>query len=325
VLVGGQSKSSANAVFSMGWRREELWFDADVLWFGERTRAPALAGIALPPLPSFPPAGLAASRLRREAWKRHRRARAAALVVLPTVLVPPVLLRGGGVAEARVVAEDPPSLMFRFTDETVEPVPTAPVAPTPEQPRAAARVETAPRIDWRNATSVGVPWGGSLIDGTQLPLEGPSWMTWNPVTNSDPNEPGRLFGNERTIRAIVSVLGAYRAANPRAPRVLVGDISWRDGGRMEAHVSHQNGLDVDIYYPRLDGALREPRSPEAIDRRLAQDLLDRFLAAGAGIVFVGYRTGLRGPQRAVVPYPQHENHMHIRFPPAGETDRELRP
>jgi len=159
VLVGGQSKSSANAVFSMGWRREELWFDADVLWFGERTRAPALAGIALPPLPSFPPAGLAASRLRREAWKRRRRARAAALVVLPTVLVPPALFRGGGVAEARVVAEDPPSLMFRFTDETVEPVPTAPSHPHPssrEQPRASKRLrgstgETRRRLACRGA------------------------------------------------------------------------------------------------------------------------------------------------------------------------------
>jgi murein endopeptidase len=27
---------------------------------------------------------------------------------------------------------------------------------------------------------------------------------------------------------------------------------------MDEHVSHQNGLDVDVYYPRLDGALRAP-------------------------------------------------------------------
>ncbi len=83
---------------------------------------------------------------------------------------------------------------------------------------------------------------------------------------------------------------------------------------MDAHVSHQNGLDVDIYYPRVDGALRAPSSPEAVDRRLAQYLLDRFLDAGATMVFVGYRTGLRGPARVVVPYPRHENHMHVRFP-----------
>jgi hypothetical protein len=50
-----------------------------------------------------------------------------------------------------------------------------------------------------------------------------------------------------------------------------------------------------------------------VDRRLAQDLLDRFLAAGAKVVFVGYSTDLRGPRDVVVPYPNHENHMHVRF------------
>jgi murein endopeptidase len=83
---------------------------------------------------------------------------------------------------------------------------------------------------------------------------------------------------------------------------------------MNEHVSHQNGLDVDVYYPRRDRRLRAPASSGQVDRRLAQDLLDRFLAAGAQIVFVGYSSGLRGPGGVVVPYPNHENHMHVRFP-----------
>jgi hypothetical protein len=33
------------------------------------------------------------------------------------------------------------------------------------------------------------------------------------------------------------------------------------------------------------------------------------------MVFVGYSTGLHGPARVVIPYPNHENHMHVRFPP----------
>ncbi len=64
---------------------------------------------------------------------------------------------------------------------------------------------------------------------------------------------------------------------------------------MNEHVSHQNGLDVDVYYPRRDRRLSAPRTSSQVDRRLAQDLLDRFLAAGAQFVFVGYSTGLRGP------------------------------
>jgi len=99
--------------------------------------------------------------------------------------------------------------------------------------------------------------------------------------------------------------------------VVVGDISFRDGGRMDEHLSHQNGLDVDVYYPRLDRHTSAPTVTRLIDRRLAQDLLNRFVGAGATMVFVGYSTGLRGPSGVVVPYPNHENHMHVRFPVPG--------
>ena len=132
-----------------------------------------------------------------------------------------------------------------------------------------------------------------------------------------PNEPVRLYGNEHTIRTVVGVLAAYRKADPDAPRVVVGDISFRGGGPMDEHVSHQNGLDVDVYYPRRDRALRAPVASSQVDRVRAQDLLDRFVAAGAQMVFVGFSTGLHGPGGVVIPYPNHENHMHVRFPPPG--------
>ena len=83
---------------------------------------------------------------------------------------------------------------------------------------------------------------------------------------------------------------------------------------MDEHVSHENGLDVDVYYPRRDETLQAPVTVAQVDRARAQDLLDRFVAAGAEKVFVGFSTGLRGPGAVVVPYPNHENHMHVRFP-----------
>jgi murein endopeptidase len=152
-----------------------------------------------------------------------------------------------------------------------------------------------------------------LENGTQLPVEGPDWVTWNPNTDSRPNLPGRLYGHENTIRTIIKVLARYRRAHPSAPRVVVGDISLHSGGVMDQHVSHENGLDVDIYYPRRDRWLQAPTSTAQIDRRLSQDLLDGFVAAGASKIFVGYATDLRGPRGIVTPYPNHENHMHVRF------------
>ena len=132
-----------------------------------------------------------------------------------------------------------------------------------------------------------------------------------------PNLGYRLYGNEHTIRTIISVFAAYRDAHPRAPQLVVGDISFRNGGTMDQHASHQNGLDVDIYYPRLDRHLSAPIATSQIDHHLAQDLLNRFVAAGAQMIFVGYAAGLHGPGDVVIPYPNHENHMHVRFPPPG--------
>ena len=304
----------------MGWRSGEVWLETDVLWFREQAAAAAAAANAsvLPELPRFGPAetGLDASRRRRlqaQAARRRKLATrtvpAVALVVGSATMLPVAVLRHrSGAQEIAPLLEDPPSLTLRVHDFQFQPPETsAPVEHAPQMPR----------VEWRHATSVGLQYAGRLVDGTQLPLEGPDWVTWNPNTDSSPNLPSRLFGNERTIRAILSVLSAYRAAHPDAPRVVVGDISLRDGGRMDQHASHQNGLDVDVYYPRLDRHLSAPISTRQVDRRLSQDLLDRFVASGAKMVFVGYSTGLRGPSGVVVPYANHENHMHVRFRSPG--------
>jgi murein endopeptidase len=170
-------------------------------------------------------------------------------------------------------------------------------------------------VHWHSARSVGLPYGGYLVGGTQLPVSGPDWVTWDPVTDSVPNQPIRLYGSPHTIRTVISVIAAYRAAHPYAPKVVVGDISRRGGGTFDEHVSHQNGLDVDVYYPRRDKLLRAPIAVSQIDHRLAQDLLDRFVAAGAQMIFIGYSTRLHGPGGVVMPWPNHDNHMHVRFPP----------
>jgi hypothetical protein len=321
----------------MTWRRGEQWFDADMLWFGERSPVPAFAGAAPVPVSRGLPPGLIASRQRRAEWKRRRyarRARATAIALSPAVVLALAGMRSAADPET-ALADDPPSLTFRLDKGTVrvvdqpkhvpresEPMRAIPGVPPPIRSMSDRRPERAPaavpKIHWREARSVGSPSAGYLVAGTQLPLYGPNWVTWNPVEDHVPNEPERLYGNEHTIRKILSVAKGYRLAHPDAPPIVVGDISRQGGGPMtDEHVSHQNGLDVDIYYPRLDGELTAPTTHDQIDFRLAQALLDRFVAAGAQMVFVGYSTGLRGPAGVVIPYAYHENHMHVRFPPPG--------
>lgn len=307
----------------MGWTVGESWLDSDVLWFRETAVA------ALPVPPSFPPIALPPSfevpRRHRPPVRRplSRRLPTLAVVLGSAAVLPIAGHREGATLESvRALWDDPPSqtltlgpggaLDLRDNDAPRAAVSTGLGVATASQ--AFERRNPAELVDWHHALSRGLPFGGSLLRGTQLPTIGPDWVTWNPVTDSSPNLPQRLYGNERTIRALLQVITAYRAAHPRAPRVVIGDISREGGGRMDEHVSHQNGLDVDVYYPRLDRALRSPTTTAQIDRRLAQDLLNRFVAAGARMVFVGYSTNLRGAPGVVVPYPNHENHMHVRFP-----------
>jgi hypothetical protein len=68
-----------------------------------------------------------------------------------------------------------------------------------------------------------------------------------------------------------------------------------------------------VYYPLRSGAERAPLAVEEVDLPLAQDLVDRFVEAGAVRVYVGPNTGLTGPAGVVQAIPNHDNHLHVRI------------
>jgi hypothetical protein len=182
---------------------------------------------------------------------------------------------------------------------------------------AAAAVLSSPQlaVQWRQSVAHGLPWAGTLSQGVRLPAAGPGFFTWDPLLHRRPDRPGRRWGTDRLVRTVLRVVADYRRAYPDAPPLGIGDLSRRHGGRFGIlHVSHQNGLDVDVYYPRRDRRLRPPDRPDEIDRTLAQDLVDRFVHAGARLIFVGPRTGLHGPRRIVETLAHHDNHLHVRLP-----------
>jgi len=180
-------------------------------------------------------------------------------------------------------------------------------------------LEPSPEIAYRPSIPVGLWWSGKLRRGVRLPSEGPDWFTWDPVRKRRPDRPWRRWGTDRLVRTLVDVIAQYRLANPLAPRVGIGDLSRRHGGEFGmrfgglGHMSHQNGLDADVYYPRLDGLERAPYKPSQGGLALAQDLLDRFVAVGARTVYVGPRLRLEGPRKVVEPLPHHDDHMHVRL------------
>ena len=179
--------------------------------------------------------------------------------------------------------------------------------------------EPEPQIAYRESTPVGVWWAGKLRRGVQLPAEGPDWFTWDPVRKHIPNRGWRRWGTDRLVRTVLEVIADYRLDNALAPRVGIGDLSRRHGGDFGirfgglGHGSHQNGLDADIYYPRIDGQERRPYKPSQVDRELAQDLVDRFVAAGARTIYVGPSLRLKGPRKVVEPLVHHDDHLHVRL------------
>ena len=174
-------------------------------------------------------------------------------------------------------------------------------------------------IRWRSSRSLGLPWDGTLVRGVQLPAEGEHFFTWDPVKKHAPNRPWRRWGSDRLLRILLRVLDQYAAAHPEASRVGIGDLSRPHGGVFDerfgglGHASHQNGRDVDVYYPRVDGQELRPGRPAQVDRALSQELVTRFVRAGAVKVFVGPRVGLRGPRRKVERLIYHDDHMHVRI------------
>lgn len=229
------------------------------------------------------------------------------------VVVVPVTPGGSATAPA---APPAPGTRLPSTPGAVLSEAPSPVAPV-EAPVVTGPARTLP------SRAVGRTNRGYLENGVLLPAESANHTTWDAVEKLTPNRDWRRVGTDRLVRVLLSVAARYRRAHPDAPRVVVSDLSLPEGGRFGpeygglGHASHQNGLDVDVAYPRSDGREIGVERVTEIDRELSQALVNAFVAAGAQYVFVGPRTRLRGPKAIVQVIPNHDDHLHLRIPNVG--------
>jgi murein endopeptidase len=218
---------------------------------------------------------------------------------------------GGPFSLLRERPEDYDPLFDKFQ---AAPAPTSEPALVPLDDLAPEPPAAAP------SRAVGKPWKGRLRNGVELPREGQSFFTLDSALRTTPSRDWRRFATAATVSRTLAVLDDFHAAHPEGPRLGVGDLSLPRGGPFGpeygglGHRSHQNGQDVDVYYPRRDRRELEPAKPRQVDRRLSQDLVDRFVAAGAELVFVGPSLDLKGPRGVVQPLAHHDNHVHVRWP-----------
>ena len=251
-------------------------------------------------------------------WSGHASALLAMLLTAVGLAFLAAALAHWGLEESTVPAASPGVAADLQPDAEARSSQASSAAQRPAPPRGASAIPV-PGMH-RRSVALGLPHAGGLRHGVRLPVAGPAFFTWDPVRKRTRNRAWRRWGTDLLVKRTMRVLGDFAAAHPPAPRIGVGDLSRTHGGDFGprfgsiGHASHQNGLDVDVYYPRLDRRERAARTVAQVDRRLSQDLVDRFVRAGAEKIFVGLRVRLRGPRQVVMPLAHHDNHLHVRFP-----------
>jgi len=180
--------------------------------------------------------------------------------------------------------------------------------------------------------SIGGPSNGCLRGALRLAPSGEGFVSIRRHRN-------RYYGHPRTI-ALVEDLGAAVAERSGGRLIMVGDLAQPRGGRMSSsHVSHQNGLDVDIWLTLADSASEAwQETPEARDppSLLGQQGLrpnagwgadQRFLIKRAAehpdvdriLVNPGIKRALCRSEgdapwlRKLRPWWGHDAHMHVRL------------
>jgi penicillin-insensitive murein endopeptidase len=91
--------------------------------------------------------------------------------------------------------------------------------------------------------SVGRTNSGALFNGVPMP-EGERWQIVNPA---------ETWGTRETVDFIIASIDKVHDEFPNTPPLHIGDISDKDGGRLNRHVSHQAGRDVDLSWYFKDG------------------------------------------------------------------------
>ena len=191
-----------------------------------------------------------------------------------------------------------------------------------------------PSIRSYGPISVGRPNAGFLINGQRMP-RGKDWVL---------TVPAHTYATSETIEQLTHCFQRVRAELPGAPKVRLGSLSAKGGGKIAPHDSHRTGRDADVYFFRQPGARWDTAATEQdIDLPLTWALLRCWLT-DTDVDFVLIDTAVQGwlesyasslgepsawlrqlfhdvppnsngrGSRALVRHaPGHVAHMHVRF------------
>lgn len=180
------------------------------------------------------------------------------------------------------------------------------------------------------ARAIGQPGAGCLEGAVALPLQGPGWLIARPQRH-------REFGHPLLVAFLRNLAKAAR--RQRLGTITIGDMGQARGGPTPSgHRSHQNGLDVDVWYGPAVAATAGKKEatlqpPSVVDMRsnkmlpawndraarlvrtAAEDpTVDRIFVHPAVKRTLCKERSQRGPWlRRVRPWWGHQDHFHVRL------------
>jgi hypothetical protein len=182
--------------------------------------------------------------------------------------------------------------------------------------------------------SIGSPNRGKLRNAMPLP-EGEAWRL-RPVRR-------RAWGTHVTVTSLVEAFEAYGEHFPDGPKIRVGELAKRSGGRISPHASHRSGRDVDIGYVFRGDDDGEDRWRFMHERNFDAEknwyLIQEILASGnVQTIYISkklqkllhkeaaktlppeqlaalfeYPRTEQSPHATLQHWKGHHNHMHVRF------------
>lgn len=203
----------------------------------------------------------------------------------------------------------------------------SPTVPTPSREGLRLLIQLDPEA--LGPLSIGSPNAGLLFNPQLMP-EGRLWSIRNPR---------ETWGTTETINFVIGAIESVERQFPGSPRLVIGDISRPDGGRLNWHASHQVGRDVDIglYHKRevddfMRGRLSNLDIPRTwalvralvtetdvhrifLDRIIQRYLYDHALAIGENELWLDVLFGRHtGGKDAIIQHVRrHRDHIHARF------------
>jgi hypothetical protein len=192
--------------------------------------------------------------------------------------------------------------------------------------------------------SIGPPGSSLLFNAVELP-ESPRWTR---APNAD------WWATSETVEAIQTAVGTVHELFPDTQPIVIGDISHREGGRIQRHESHQGGRDVDFGFYYKNGSVNwwAPGSAANMDVPRNWALLRALVTqSDVEVIFLDLRVQrvlynyakeigedaewldhvfqfTRGYRNAIVQHlANHRTHYHVRFysPVAQELARRAHP